>query len=138
MDVTTLTPRMGDYVIVCEETGLPYVDPEGRSGHSRRTAFSRLFGRFRVRAGVDRGKWFSDLRRTALSELGNSGSTETELNAIGGHAQGSQMSRVYVIPDKAASLAATQKRWNQFRVEGKQESRKSLASLAKPPKKGPK
>jgi hypothetical protein len=128
------TERRSTYIIVCEQTGNPFIDPPDSHGHSRRTAFSRIFGRFRERAGVDKDKWFSDLRRTALSELGNSGSTETEIVSISGHRHGSPVLNRYVVADKAAALAAAQKRWNttgknsELEKVGKLESKNSKTS----------
>lgn len=105
--------RTSPYVIVCEQTGQPFVDPPDTSARSRQTAFARLFKKFRVRAGVTRNVWFADLRRTALSEYGNSGATETEIVSISGHRHGSQILNTYVVPDRAAALAAAQKRWRK-------------------------
>lgn len=105
--------RVSTHIIVCEQTGQPFVDPPHTSRRSRQTAFARLFKKFRLRAGIERDVWFADLRRTALTELGNSGATETEIVSISGHKHGSQILNTYVVPNKAASLAAAQKRWGQ-------------------------
>ena len=53
------------HVIISEDTGRPYLDDPNSSAHSQRTAFGRLFAKFRKRAGVD-GRTFHDLRRSAL------------------------------------------------------------------------
>lgn len=102
--------RKSTYVIVDELTGTPFVDEPGTSKRSRTTAFARAFKKTRIRAGITRDIWFADLRRTALTELGNSGATDTEIVSISGHSHGSPILKRYVIADKAAALAAAEKR----------------------------
>ncbi len=108
-----VSDRKGTHVIIDEETGTPFVDPPDSTKRSRQTSFARIFKRFRERAGIERDVWFSDLRRTALTELGNSGATDSEIISISGHTRGSRILDVYVVPDKAAALQAAQKRWKK-------------------------
>lgn len=63
-------------------------DPPHTRARRSQTAFARIFRKFRVRAGVDRDIRFSNRRRTALSELGESGAAETEIVPITGRKHG--------------------------------------------------
>ncbi len=105
--------RISPYVIVDEFTNTPFVDPPNTTSRSRQTAFARIFKKFKIRAGVTRDVWFADLRRTALTELGNNGATTTELVSISGHTHGSKALEIYVVPDKAIALTAAQRRWSK-------------------------
>ena len=96
--------KTSTHIVVSEETGLPYTD---------RRIFSRSFRRFRDRAGVS-GKTFQDIRRTALTELGNRGATEAEITRISGHKIGSRVIDVYVRPDRTAAISAANKRWKKL------------------------
>ncbi len=93
--------KASTHIVVSEETGLPYTD---------RRIFSRAFRKARDRAGIAE-KTFQDIRRTALTELGNKGATETEITKISGHKIGSRVIDVYVRPDKSAAKSAAAKRW---------------------------
>lgn len=95
--------KKSTHIVVSEETGRPYAD---------RNIFSRAFRRFRERAGIE-GKTFQDIRRTALTELGNRGATEAEITKISGHKIGSRIIDVYVKPDRSAAIAAANKRWGK-------------------------
>lgn len=104
-----MDPKNGStHVIVSEETKQPYLDTDGR--RTRRINFSRLFARFRDRTGVPANLKFQDLRRTVLSELGNSGATTAEIVSFSGHKMNSKVLDVYVKPDKRAAKAAGEKR----------------------------
>ncbi|MBF0247047.1 MAG: tyrosine-type recombinase/integrase [Alphaproteobacteria bacterium] len=107
------------YIIVSEETGEPYIDDPNTTSRSKALAFSRLFRKFRKRAGVKDGLTFHDLRRTALSELGDTGATEAEITKIGGHAFGSQALRVYMHPDKEAAIRAARRRFEHVTSKDK-------------------
>ena len=76
----------------------------------RATVFGRLFRNGCDRAGIH-GKTFHDLRRTGLTEYGNSGATETQLSKIGGHKIGSKVIDIYVQGDKGAAMSAAKLRW---------------------------
>ncbi|MDD9878735.1 MAG: tyrosine-type recombinase/integrase [Magnetovibrio sp.] len=106
------TVKTSTNIIVCEVTGKPYVDEPDTVSQSRRNSFGRLFRKFCKRAKV-KGKTFHDLRRTALTEAGNSGATQTELEGMGGHAHGSKTLGVYVLPDKEAAHNVAKKRWDE-------------------------
>ena len=71
------------HVIISEDTGRPYPDDPNSSTHSQRTAFGRLFAKFKKRAGVH-GRTFYDLRRSAMTAMGNSGATNTEIISFSG------------------------------------------------------
>ena len=94
-------PKNSIYLIVSEETGRPYTD---------RNVFSRIFRRFKLRAGVTRDLTFHDLRRTGITELGNAGATEAEIVATSGHAPGSPVLRVYLKPGREAAIRGAAKR----------------------------
>lgn len=95
------TPKTSTYIIVSEETKQPYTD---------RNTFSRLFRKFARRAGVRPGLTFQDFRRTGMTEMGNSGSTEAEIVAISGHEPGSRVIKTYVVPGREAALRGAAKR----------------------------
>ena len=82
-----------------------------------------MFRRFRDRAGIARPLTFHDLRRTALTEMENTGSTDTEIISISGHTKGSRVIGIYVKPDKQAALNAAAKRQNKGRSEESHTSR---------------
>lgn len=103
--------RKSPYVIT-DGSGRPYVDPPGLKHRRRPASFGRIFRKACERAGV-KDKTFHDLRRTGLTEYGNTGATETQLSGIGGHAIGSKVIDVYVMPDKESAKAAAAKRWNR-------------------------
>ena len=63
----------------------------------------RLFVKFRKRAGVD-GRTFHDLRRSALSAIGNSGATNAEIVSFSGHKTLSDVTR-YTEDANRADLA---------------------------------
>nr|MBC8158653.1 hypothetical protein [Alphaproteobacteria bacterium] len=86
---------------VSEETGQPYTD---------RNVFSRIFRKFRDRVGV-KERTFHDIRRTALTELGNQGATNAEIVTLSGHDINSRVLKDYVMPDRTAALNAARKRW---------------------------
>jgi integrase len=106
---TAKDAKVSTHIIVSEETGRPYVDAPGRKTDSSRNVFSRMFRRFKERAGVE-GLTFQDLRRTALTELGETGSTNAEIVSYSGHAVNSRVLDVYVKPDKQAAKNAFEKR----------------------------
>ena len=56
------------------------------------------------------GLTFQDLRPTALTEMGNSGSTNAEIISFSGHAINSPSLKDYVFPDKAAARRGRAKR----------------------------
>jgi integrase len=101
--------HISGHIIISEETGQPYCDSSQEDNRVKAKAFSRIFRKFRERAGVV-GLTFHDIRRTALTELGNRGATNTEIAAWSGHAPGSKILSVYVKPDKSASMNAFKKR----------------------------
>lgn len=101
--------RKSPYIIV-DASGRPYIDKPGLKYRRRPATFGRLFRHGCERAGVV-GKTFHDLRRTGLTEYGNSEATEAELSKIGGHAIGSRVIDVYVKPDKGAAITAAKRRW---------------------------
>jgi len=97
------TVKTSLFIIVSEQTAQPY--PE------QGIVFSRLHRRFRRRAGIRKDLTFQDLRRTALTELGNTGSTNAQIVSISGHDIASNVLKDYVKPDKQAALEAARKRW---------------------------
>ena len=100
------------HIIVSEETGSPYIEVPGSIGHSQRTMFGRLFASFRKRAGVD-GRTFHDLRRSAMSEMGAKGATNTEIVSQSGHNITSPVVGTYVRSDRQTALNLAVKRWGK-------------------------
>jgi integrase len=96
--------QQAGHVIINEETGDPY-----RS----RVDFGRAFRKLRARAGIQRRLTFHDLRRTALTEMGNRGATNAEITAMSGHSINSPVLKVYVRPDREAAKRAVAKRRTQ-------------------------
>ncbi|MBF0382278.1 MAG: tyrosine-type recombinase/integrase, partial [Magnetococcales bacterium] len=101
--------RSSTHIIISEQDGRPYVD-QGDDNRVRCRSFSRIFRKFRDRAGIERHLTFHDIRRTALTEFGNSGATEAEIVSMSGHKMGSQILDVYVKPDTTAGRNAAAKR----------------------------
>lgn len=95
--------KTSTHIIVSEETKKPYTD---------RNVFSRIFRRFRDRAGARSDLTFHDLRRTALTEFGNRGATNAEIVKFSGHDINSRVLKTYVRPDRTAAENAARKRWN--------------------------
>ncbi len=83
---------------------------------------------FRGRAGKKRRLTFHDLRRTALTEMGNTGASDTEIVSISGHAKDSRVIGIYVKPDRESALNAASKRQNKGRNS---ESRKLENAMIK-------
>ena len=96
-------PRSSSHIIISEDTGRRYTD---------RNSFSRIFRKFRNRAGVE-GKTFQDIRRTALTELGNHGATNAEIVKFSGHDINSRVLKTYIKPDRTAAENAAAKRWGK-------------------------
>ena len=103
------TLRTQLHIIISEEIGRPYLDDPNTTAHSQRTAFGRLSAKFKKRAGVD-GRTFHDLRRSAMSAMGNSGATNTEIASFSGHNPASPVLGVYVRPDKETARNTATKR----------------------------
>lgn len=108
MTEAEIEPKAGEAVILCETTGAAYQD---------KNAFGRIFRRFREKAGVSSELQFRDIRRTMLTNLGESGATEAEISAFSGHAPGSRILATYVKPGRDAAKRAARKRDRaKFRV----------------------
>jgi len=90
------TPRQAVQIIVSPETDQP---------HTNRAVVNRHFRRVAKAAGIPNGVQMRDLRRTAATEISAGGG---KIHPITGHAPGSSMERVYVVPNKEA--ARTSKR----------------------------
>ena len=83
--------------------------------------FSKAFLKFTRRAGlrseakepekIKDKRTFHDIRRTALSEMGNTGATNAEIVSYSGHNIASGVISDYVKPDKEASRRAFIKRF---------------------------
>ena len=72
--------------------------------------FSKAYLKFTRRAGLE-GRTFHDIRRTALSEMGNTGATNAEIVSFSGHNIASETISDYVKPNKDASKRAFIKRF---------------------------
>ncbi len=86
-------------IIVSEATGRPY-----RMDH-----FRHEFARIRAAAGISTQLQFRDLRRTALTELGNAGATDDQLRSLSGHMDRKTVS-IYVVPSGEMAAAGQAKR----------------------------
>lgn len=95
--------RVSTHIVVSEQTGQPY----------NKDNFARIFRKFCRRAGIPDELQFRDLRRTAATDLGNTGATESEIIAFTGHAPGSSVIRTYVKPGRQAALSGARKRKNE-------------------------
>jgi len=100
LEMLAATDRVAPQIIISEATGQPYTT----------SAFGRLFAKVKRRAGVTRNLTFHDLRRTAATELGESGATEAEIVSITGHKLGSRVIDTYVRPGRGAARNAARKR----------------------------
>ncbi len=107
------TKRTSLHIVISEETGRPYLEEQGSRKQSARNVFSRIFRRFRERAGVRSELTFQDLRRTALTEMGNRSATNAEIVSFSGHDVTSRVLGAYVKPDRQAALNAKRKRWDE-------------------------
>lgn len=92
-------PVESPMLIISEETGRPYDV----------NTFGRVFRKFRRAAGVH-GLTFHDLRRTALTEMGNRGATNAEVVAFSGHDINSPVLKTYVKPGREAARRGREKR----------------------------
>lgn len=97
--------RKGVHVIISEMSGQPY----------RGQAFRDAFATIRRKAGLPDDLQFRDLRRTALSEIGDAGGTDDEIRAVSGHKSRNVVS-VYVVPSTTMAGNAQAKR-EQARTE---------------------
>ncbi len=88
------------FVVINELTHQPYDE----------NVFSRLHRRFRRRAKIRPDLTFHDLRRTALSELGDRGATNAEIIPFSGHDINSRILKDYVQPGKEVARRGASKR----------------------------
>lgn len=103
--------KEGIYLVLSETTKRPY----------KRHHFAHEFARIRSLSGLAAELQFRDLRRTAATELGQSGATDDEIRAVTGHRNRGTVS-VYVRPDRTMSDAAQGKRFsNKSLNSGKDE-----------------
>lgn len=93
------TPRQAVTILVNEETGRPY----------NSTTFRHVFRQVRDAAGLPADLQFRDLRRTALTELGDAGATDDEIRAVSGH-RNRNIVGIYVVPSDRMAAAAQAKR----------------------------
>ena len=94
MQMLSAIDKRSTHIIASPHTQRPY---------KTRTAVSRALRRVIVAAGVREELQFRDLRRTAASEISAGGA---QIYSVTGHTPGSNMARVYVVPDKDAARAA--------------------------------
>jgi integrase len=92
--------KEGFYIVISESTKRPY----------KRHHFAHQFASVRSQATLEPTLQFRDLRRTAATELGNSGATDDEIRAVTGHKSRNVVS-VYVRPDRTMSEGAQRKRF---------------------------
>lgn len=92
--------KEGLFLVLSETAKRPYSRP----------TFSREFAEIRELAGLSPALQFRDLRRTAATELGQSGATDDEIRAVTGHRNRGTVA-VYVRPDSTMSKSAQRKRF---------------------------
>ena len=97
------TPRTAVQVIVSERTGRPFAS---------NVAFDRAFRRALAVSGARPELQFRDLRRTAASEILSGGS---RAEPVTGHQPGSNVLKIYEVPDRDAARAAQAVRRNRER-----------------------
>jgi site-specific recombinase XerD len=98
-ELNTMT-KEGIYLVLSEATKRPY----------KRHHFAHEFARIRASSGLPSTLQFRDLRRTAATEMGNSGATDDEIRAVTGHRTRGTVA-VYVRPDRTMSEAGQGKRF---------------------------
>lgn len=92
-------PMVALTILVNEETGRPY----------NSTTFRHVFRSVREAARLPADLQFRDLRRTALTELGEAGATDDEIRAVSGH-RNRNIVATYVVPSDRMAAAAQAKR----------------------------
>lgn len=92
------TPRKAVQIVTSPHTGQPYTS---------RVQVERDFRKAARRAGIPDTVQMRDLRRTVASEISAGGQ---KIHSITGHAPGSTMERVYIVPDRDAARAAQKAR----------------------------
>lgn len=88
-----------DFIVWSESTQEPY---EERN-------FRELVSEIRAAAKLPKDLWIMDLRRTGLTELGDSGATEDEIMSVSGHLDRDVVRR-YVLKTKIQAINAIRKR----------------------------
>jgi hypothetical protein len=91
--------RKGVHVVISEASGQPY------KGQAFRDAFATI----RAKAGLPADLQYRDLRRTALSEIGDAGGTDDEIRSVSGHRSRNVVS-TYVVPTTTMARNAQAKR----------------------------
>jgi len=104
LEMIEATDKTSTHLIVSEQTAQPYPD---------KNIFGRAFRKIKDRAGVRPGLTFHDLRTTALTEMGNRGSTNAEIISFSGHNITSPVLGGYVLPDREAARRGRAKRDNE-------------------------
>lgn len=99
----------GREIVIHEETDKPY----------DKWLISKTFLRVKKWADLPKELQLRDLRRTAITQLGDAGATEDEILSISGHADRSILD-VYSQRSKAKAQAAIRKR-NEFRKAGRSQ-----------------
>jgi hypothetical protein len=93
-------PADQQQLVLNERTGRPYEDYE----------LSKAVAEVRDAAGLPSFLWLVDLRRTCITELGETGASDDELVSVSGH-QDRQMLNIYSLASYRKALAAMRARW---------------------------
>lgn len=93
-------PRRAGLIVVREDTGEPWKDD----------AFSKRAAQIRAAAKLPKELQVRDMRRTALTELGNAGGTDQQLQAVSGHSDREILS-TYTLPTEAQATEVLKLRW---------------------------
>ncbi len=87
------------FIILTEATGVPYGE----------SYLAHEIAKVRTAAALPAELQLRDLRRTALTEIGEGGATDDEIRAVGGHAERGSVG-IYVMPTEAMAESAQTKR----------------------------
>ena len=100
------------FIIVNEETSKPYND----------SAFQHRFADIRLAAGLPFNLRFADFRRTAITDIVESGATDDEARAVSGHKDRNVLARYAPPSDAMAANAMTKRTDRRARLKKEAES----------------
>lgn len=100
------------FIIVNEETSKPFKD----------SAFQHRFADIRLAAGLPFNLRFADFRRTAITDIVESGATDDEARAVSGHKDRNVLARYAPPSDAMAANAMTKRTDRRARLKKEAES----------------
>ena len=99
--VLSRVPKRGELIATREDTGEPW----------KEDAFSKRAALIRAAAELPEELLVRDMRRSALTELGDAGGTDQQLQAVSGHSDRKTLS-TYTLPTGTQALEVLQRRWS--------------------------